>query len=114
MKHMNTAFIIQALIGLLSAVTLSACVQMPTEEQSVVDLRPQIAFRITNAAYKAETLRVFVDNLDMGAVEGYLEGKGALRILPGTHLVRVENQGSVVLSETVYVADGVARTFIIN
>jgi hypothetical protein len=114
MKRPNNAFIIPVLIGLLSAVTLSACVQMPTEEQSVVDLRPQIAFRITNAAYKAEALRVFVDNLDMGTTDKYLEGKGALRILPGTHLVRVENQGQVVLSETVYVADGVARTFVIN
>lgn len=114
MKRTSISFTIPVIVGLLTAVTLSACVQMPTEEQSVVDLRPQIAFRITNAAYKAETLRVFVDNLDMGAVEGYLEGKGALRILPGTHLVRVENQGSVVLNETVYVADGVARTFIIN
>lgn len=106
--------VIPIIVGILSVVALSACVQMPTEEQSVVDLRPQIAFRITNTTLPPAQLRVFVDNLDMGSADRYLEGKGALRILPGTHLVRVENQGRVVLNETVYVADGVARTFVIN
>jgi hypothetical protein len=107
-------FAIPVVIGVLSIATLSGCVQMPTEEQSVVDQRPQIAFRITNSTLPPAQLRVFVDNLDMGSADRYLEGKGALRVLAGTHIVRVENQGRVVLNETVYVADGVARTFVIN
>lgn len=92
----------------------AGCVQMPTEKNEVVDLRPQLSFRVANTSLNAAQLRVYVDNLDMGSVAAYLEGQATLRVLPGTHLVRVEDAGRPVFSERVYIADGVTRTLLIN
>jgi hypothetical protein len=92
----------------------AGCVQMPTEKREVVDLRPQLTFRIASRAFDPAQLRVYVDNLDMGFVSSYLEGQATLRVLPGSHLVRVEDAGRTVFNERVYVADGVTRTLLIN
>jgi len=97
---------------LLASISLSACVQMPTETQSVVDQRPQISFQIGNEGQQAA--RVLVDRLDMGTVGDYAAGKGALRVLPGTHVVEVRLGAQQLLNERVYLADGVARTFRLN
>jgi hypothetical protein len=92
----------------------SGCVQMPTEKSEVVDLRPQLSFRVANSAMNPAQLRVYVDNLDMGTVASYLEGQATLRVLPGTHLVRIDDSGRPVFSERVYISDGVTRTILIN
>lgn len=97
---------------LLASFAVSGCVQMPTETQSVVDQRPQISFHIGNDGQQAA--RVLVDRLDMGAVGDYATGKGALRVLPGTHLVEVRLGAQQLLNERVYLADGVARAFRLN
>lgn len=91
---------------------LSGCVQMPTEKQSVVDHRPQISFRIAHEGQAVA--RVYVDRLDMGAAGDYAEGKAALRVLPGTHLVEVRLGNQQLLNERVYLADGVSRAFGLN
>lgn len=90
---------------------LSACTQMPTEKQSVVDHRPQIAF---NAPEQSHGARVFVDGLDIGAVGEYLEGHAALRVLPGTHVIRLEQSGRPILEEKIYIGDGVSRTILVR
>lgn len=102
-------FLMTLLVG-----CMAGCVQMPTEKHEVVDLRPQISFRVANESLDAAQLRVYVDNLDMGSVASYLEGKATLRLLPGSHLVRVETGGRSVFNERVYISDGVARTLLIN
>ena len=100
---------ILALCSALAGVgALGACVQFPTEKQSVADIRPQISF---TAEPRAEGARVLVDGLDMGRVDDYLEGKAALRLLPGNHQLRVVLGSEVVLEEKVYLGDGVARAF---
>lgn len=96
----------------LAAVLSSGCVQTPTEKQSVVDSRPSLAFRAESG--RAEDARIFVDNLDMGSVDDYLEGEGALRILPGMHIVRVVAGSDVLLEEKLYLADGVNRTLLVK
>jgi len=93
---------------------LSGCTQMPTEKQSVVDQRPQITFRIAGDSQRIANARVFVDDLDMGQVQQYLDGQATLRILPGTHVIKVQSGGSVFLMERAYLGDGVIRPFIIN
>jgi len=95
-------------IAALAMATLAACVSYPTEKQSVVDGRPQISFRVSEANADA---RVLVDGLDMGRAGDFAEGKAALRVLPGTHQLTVQAGQQVFVSEKFYVADGVSRTF---
>lgn len=100
------------LLVLALVLNVYGCVQMPTERASVVDMRPQLSFQVNGIA--PATLRVYVDDLDVGSIVPYLEGAGALRVLPGTHVIRVESPGGVVLRQSVYVGDGVARTLVIQ
>ena len=93
---------------------LTACVQYPTERQSVVDRRPQLAFRFDPADIRMNEARVFVDGLDAGRMGDFAEGIGSLRVLPGTHIVRVISGNEVLLEERAYVADGVVRPFIVK
>jgi hypothetical protein len=84
---------------------------MPTEKQSVSDLRPQISFVAADALFDAV---VYVDNVAVGRVGDFREGTAALRILPGTHTVRVVADGRVLLDERFYVGDGVSRSFLVQ
>jgi hypothetical protein len=97
-------------LGLVFLFT-TGCVQMPTEKQSVVDLRPQISFVAVQGHHDA---RVFVDNAEVGRVGDFIDGVAALRIIPGSHVVRVVSGGAVLLEERFYVADGVSRSFILR
>lgn len=106
---MTVHFRAKLFVALLATAVLGGCVQMPTETQSVVDQRPQISFQLAHEDQQAG--RVLVDRLDMGAVGDYVAGKGALRVLPGTHLVEVRLGSQPLLSERVYLADGVSRSF---
>lgn len=92
---------------------LAACVQMPTEKQSVVDQRPQVSFRLAGGAQLADA-RVLVDDLDMGRVGDFVDGQASLRVLPGTHMIKVQRGGDVLLMERTYLGDGVVRPFIVK
>jgi hypothetical protein len=93
---------------------LSGCVQMPTESHSVVDQRPQIAFRFDVGNDELSQARVLVDDVEVGRAGDFIDGKASLRILPGTHTFKVVLGQRIVLSERAYLADGVVRPFIIN
>jgi hypothetical protein len=97
----------------LLLVAVAACVQMPSEKQEVVDLRPQFSFALADPGDDAAHYRVFVDGLDMGTASSYSAGKNVLRVLPGTHVVKVEGRGRVVLEERVFLGDGATRTILI-
>ena len=103
-------------IGLITACLLATvgCVQYPTERQSVVDLRPQISFRFDPADSRMTEARVLVDGLDSGRIWDFVDGRGSLRVLAGTHVVQVVNGGEVLLNERAYIGDGVARPFIVK
>lgn len=99
------------LLVLVIAFLSFSCVQMPTERASVVDSRPQISFK---AMGDTSSMVVFIDGLDMGKVSNYLDDGAdgqdyALRILPGSHLLRVEKNGKLIHEEKLYVGDGVAK-----
>ena len=93
---------------------LSGCVQYPMERQSVVDQRPQISFRFDPADARMNEARVLVNGLDSGRLGDFLDGKGSLRVLSGTHGVKVISGSDVLLDERVYLGDGVARPFIVK
>ncbi|MES1981606.1 MAG: hypothetical protein V4443_03925 [Pseudomonadota bacterium] len=101
-----------AIAALAVSLMFTGCTQMPTEKQSISDMRPQISFKADGP--RAQGARVFVDNLDMGMVADFIEGKAALRILPGTHIVSVTSGGSILLEEKVYLGDGVSRSFTVK
>ena len=110
MKKTITTLIMAA--GLAGMLTLSACTQMPTEKQSISDLRPQISFKAADE--RVRNARVMLDGLDMGPVGSYLEGAASLRILSGTHLLSIASGNHVIFQEKFYAGDGVNRTFIVN
>jgi hypothetical protein len=102
--------------GLLTVVlaSLLGCVHYPTENQSVVDLRPQISFRYDLTDLRVAQARVLVDGLDSGRLVDFQDGKGALRVRSGTHIVQVLSGSEVLLNERAYIGDGVARPFIVK
>ena len=100
------------LLAALPVLGIYGCTQMPTEKQGVSDMRPQISFKVTDTQQHAA--RVLVDGLDMGSLGAYLEGLAALRIISGTHQVRVVLGNQVLLDEKFYAGDGVNRTFLIQ
>jgi hypothetical protein len=55
--------------------------------------------------------RVFVDSLDSGRMGDYIDGKDALRVLPGMHTIQIQNGPETILNERVYLGDGVSRPF---
>jgi hypothetical protein len=104
MRHLALALVLA---------TAAGCIQLPTEKQEVVDLRPQLSFALADTTDDPAKYRVFVDGLDMGAAASYAAGKNALRVLPGTHLVKVQGLGRVVVEERLYLGDGATRTILI-
>lgn len=102
-----------ALISLISAIS-TACVQMPTEKQSVSDLRPQISFKVNSSDQRVTTARVLIDNMDVGTVQEYLEGTNTLKLQSGTHQLRILQGNQILHDERFYAGDGVNKSFIVK
>lgn len=100
------------LLAALPVMGIYGCTQMPTEKQGVSDIRPQISFKAKDT--QQHSARVIVDGLDMGSLGSYLEGVATLRIISGTHQVRVVLGNLLLLDEKFYAGDGVNRTFLIQ
>ena len=90
-------------------VLLVSCTQLPTEKKEVPDTRPSITFSAP-PDMDAAKYSVFVDNLDMGLLSNFLTKPSALKVLPGSHLLRIENSGKTVLEESVYLGEGAVRS----
>ena len=102
----------------LACLNLVACVSEPHTTASVVDNRPQISFKAQGKSTKdranhPRNYHVYIDNLYMGTADNYIASKRALRVLSGSHIVKVEKNGSVVLTQKIYVGDGVSKTILI-
>jgi hypothetical protein len=105
--------LITALLGV--SICVVGCVQFPTEKQQVVDQRPQLSFVVDDANVDASGARVFVDGLEVGKVGDFVQGRAAVRVLPGTHVVRVQSaSGAVLLEQRIYLADGVSQALIVK
>ena len=102
-------FLALALSAVVGASGLVGCVQMPTEKQNVVSLKPQISFRLGNDNVGAA--QVNLDGMPVGVAGQFQAGRTALQVEPGTHQLLVQLNGNVLLNEKFYVGDGVTRTF---
>lgn len=109
--HKRVAILI-ASGSFIGALLTSGCTQMPTEKQSISDMRPQISFKVEGE--NALNSHVLVDGLDMGMVSDFIDGQAAVRVLPGQHIVKVTSGSNVLLEEKVYLGDGVSRFFVIK
>jgi hypothetical protein len=102
------AAVASALLG------IGGCVQLPTELRQTVDLRPQISFRFDASKASLAEARVQVDGADAGRLGDFEDGKGALRVLSGSHVVRVVEGSQTLLEEHAYLGNGVARAFAVQ
>lgn len=107
MKNKITALLLFG--SLLSTPLINGCTQMPTEKQSISDMRPQISFKATDD--RLHSAKVILDGLDMGVVGDYINGAASLRILSGTHVLRVFAGQKIILDEKFYAGDGTNRSF---
>ncbi|MDO8787704.1 MAG: hypothetical protein Q7J42_06505 [Sulfuritalea sp.] len=110
MRKTLTALSIAGILA--NTLILGACTQMPSEKQSVSDMRPQISFKAQSEFVQGA--RVLVDGLDLGSVGDFLDGIAAVRVLPGMHKVTVTSGSTILLDEKVYLGDGVSRSFIVR
>ncbi|MBK1872020.1 hypothetical protein FE848_02190 [Marinobacter sp. 1-3A] len=95
------------LIVSVFALMLVACVQSPTRNTQVVDDRPGLAFELSSSAAEAYELKV--DGVSYGRVGQYLDGENRLRIIDGSHVVELMNNGQVVYTQKVYLGAGSNR-----
>lgn len=109
---MKIKHIVQLSLGVLAVIITSGCTQMPTEKQSVADIRPQISFKISTE--ESLLAAVYVDGLNMGKVGDYVNEAAALRILPGTHVIKVDLNGRTLVEEKMYLGDGVNRSILVK
>lgn len=98
----------------LSLATLVGCVQYPTEKAAVADIRPQISFSISEGDAHLKSATVYVNGLEIGKAGDFLDGKAAVRVLPGSNVVKVMDGPTRVIEQTVYLGDGVARSIILK
>jgi hypothetical protein len=94
------------------ALLACACTQMPTEKQSVTDMRPQLSFKFLGDELGSAVISV--DGLAMGNIGHFSDGVASLRILSGAHQIRVDLNGRVLIDEKLYVSDGVNRTILVK
>jgi hypothetical protein len=110
MKNKVTALVVFG--SLLSTPLINGCTQMPTEKQSISDMRPQISFKTADDRLKSA--KVVLDGLDMGSVGDYINDSASLRILSGTHVLRLVAGQKIILDEKFYAGDGTSRSFTVT
>jgi hypothetical protein len=105
---MPVSKLLGGLLLVCAAILVSSCVQLPTEKQEVADLRPRLSFSVPENI-DPQRYRVVVDNLDMGALADYSGGQRALKVLSGTHVIRIQGDGQTIHEERIYLGDGATR-----
>lgn len=96
---------------ILATVWLTAC-QLPSERVVVGDNSAGLSFRVLNES--DAVYEVYVDGLLMGNARDFAEGVAILKVLPGSHVVRVLSKGKVVSEEQFYVASGANKVLTVK
>lgn len=114
MKSHNIAFSLRLTLIMLACALAAGCVQMPTEKQSISDMRPQISFKVNSSDQRITSARVLIDNIDIGAVQEYLDGVSTLKLVSGTHQLRIIQGQQILHEERFYAGDGVTKSFVLK
>ncbi|MCC5856482.1 MAG: hypothetical protein JJU10_12495 [Idiomarina sp.] len=101
--RLSGLLIIGALVG-----SLASCAKEPTRHQSISDNRPQVMFEVRERM-SAHEYTIYIDNLRMGTADQYQSGENALRILSGTHILRIERGGQLITEQRIYLTDGTTK-----
>lgn len=98
-----------------SLVGLSACIQMPTEQQKAVELRSQLAFVLQQPGVDVTGWRIVIDGLDMGLLSEFVSTSSVreLRVLPGNHVLRIDTPFGPAMNEQMFVGEGATKTVIV-
>ena len=99
-----------ATLMLCASLMLTGCDYFPTTVQTV-DSRPMVMFKTT---LDADAMKVYVDTQHVGTVADFLKDEAALRLLPGTHVIRIEKPDHTSQIEKFYVGDGVTKTIVVQ
>jgi len=83
----------------------AAACSYPVEQVRTTDERPGLL--VQGAPHGATVL---VDGLPAGAANGPGDIAQVIRIEPGTHAVAVTTSGQILLSERIFVSNGVTKT----
>ena len=102
------------LIALLSLFVFGCALKAPVTSAQVVDDRPRISFNVSK--YNPRDLELFVDQVSYGSLSKYLAdndsgAEGALRVIPGKHLIEVRMDRTIVFDATDYFGEGTLRIF---
>ena len=89
---------------------LAGCDYFPTTVRTV-DSRPMVMFKTT---LDADAMQVYVDTKHVGTVSEFLKDEAALRLVPGTHVIRIEKPDHTSQIEKFYVGDGVIKTIVVQ
>lgn len=93
----------KAPVLVLAATLLAAC-SYTTSQSRTVDARPTLSVA---GAPDGSTLTV--DGLAFGPAARYAPDKQAVKLEPGTHVVRIEQGGRVLQEEKVFLSEGVFK-----
>ena len=104
-----TAFLVFIIFSIISG-----CVPTtPTETSSITDDRPVIMFNFENKEPKTP-VKVYIDGLYMGDALKFKAGEKGLKIIAGTHIIKVENDNTVIFEEKLYIGRGATKTINLN
>ena len=102
-------FFIIAIVSLM----LFACHQMPSETRVVSDNSAGLSFSFSVDA-PGNDYQIFVDGFSMGNVKQFLKGQNILKIVSGSHIIRIEKNGREVLKEKIYVSAGTNKVLVVS
>lgn len=100
------------ILSLIAVVIWLGACQMPSEEVVISDSSAGISFRVvpdTDQVYE-----VYVDGLLMGNARDFQEGESILKILPGSHVIKIVSNGAVVMEDKLYVASGANKVLVVK
>lgn len=93
----------KTIVALFATALLAAC-SYTTSQSRTVDARPTLSVA---GAPAGSTL--VVDGLSMGGARDFAPDRQALKLQPGTHVVRIEQDGRVLQEEKVFLSEGVLK-----
>lgn len=101
-------YLLIAVLGLW----LTAC-QMPSEHVVIGDNTAGVSFKLIDPQ-DGENYEVYIDGLLMGNAAEFLAGQAILKILPGSHIIRITKHGEIVLEEKFYIAAGANKVMVVR
>jgi hypothetical protein len=85
----------------------------PTQTSTTTDDRPTLMFNF-EGIIPVGPVNIYIDDIYMGDALKFKQGELGLKIIAGSHFIRIEHQNTIVLEEKVYVGRGSTKVININ